>query len=179
MTRLLPYLGACALGAALGLAGAQIYASATLGHAWLPMDLAQRRAEIAEARGRQQERARAIAERLADLGADAAGAGPEALEATVVVTAYHPVRAQTDSTPWVTASNRPSRPGRTCAISRPLRARLGLRWGDIAIVPGRGAWVVEDLMAARIDAEAVDLMLPVGAPAFREHANVVFIRGAR
>jgi 3D (Asp-Asp-Asp) domain-containing protein len=96
--------------------------------------------------------------------------------AKVTITAYHPVKEQCDETPWITASGTPSRPGRTMAVSRYLKKRLNLKWGDLALVPRRGLYVVQDLMNARFWDDRVDLMIPVGAPGFKESNDVVFLR---
>ncbi|WP_044349354.1 hypothetical protein [Dethiosulfatarculus sandiegensis] len=96
--------------------------------------------------------------------------------AKVTITAYHPVKEQCDETPWVTASGAPSRPGRTMAVSRFLKKRLNLKWGDLAVVPQRGLYVVQDLMSARFWDDRVDLMIPIGAPGFKESKDVVFLR---
>ncbi|MBI4799705.1 MAG: hypothetical protein HY794_13465 [Desulfarculus sp.] len=133
-----------------------------------------------ELRLAQARQARQVAGLLAELRQieDQVGQiGAVQVTATVTLAVYHPVPAQTSPTPWVTASGRPSRPGVTCAVSRPLRERLGLRWGDQVVIPGRGVRVVEDLMAARIQHDALDLMEPVGTPAYLEEARVVFLRG--
>ena len=97
--------------------------------------------------------------------------------ATVLVVMYHPVPGQTDGDPWITASGRPSRPGITCAVRRPLRERLGLRWGDLVVIPGHGLRVIEDAMHHRWQDERIDLMEAPGAPVFLEQARVVFLRG--
>ena len=172
-----PYLASALAGAVLASAGAWCWSTANLGRTWLPLEIAARQATVAELRGRNEAWARCLAQRLAELGAEVDGLTGDLVQAEVTLTAYHPVRAQPDSTPGITASNRPSRPGRTCAVSRPLRARLNLRWGDALVVPGRGLWVIEDLMAARIQHDAVDLMLPPGAPVFRELARITVVRG--
>lgn len=90
------------------------------------------------------------------------------VEARVVV--YRPTGA-------LTASGRRGRPGTTCAVSRGLRERLGLNWGDLVVIPGRGVWEVEDLMGEEIKGDSIDLMLPRQAQAFREVTQVVFVRG--
>ena len=179
MPRCLPYLASALAGAALASAGAWSWSTANLGVTWLPLEIAARQAELAERRGRDDALFRCLALRLGELGEELEGLDEDLVQAEVTVTAYHPVRAQTDSTPGTTASNRPSRPGRTCAVSRPLRARLGLSWGDALLVPGRGLWVIEDLMGPRIQHDAVDLMLPIGAPGFSEVARVTVVRGGR
>lgn len=179
MPRCLPYLACTLAGAVLASAGVWIWSTANLGRTWLPLEIAARQAELAERRGRNDARAECLALRLGELEEDVDGLDDDLVSAEVTLTAYHPVRAQTDSTPGITASNRPSRPGRTCAVSRELRARLGLRWGDFLVVPGRGLWVIEDLMGPRIQHDAVDLMLPVGSPVFSETAQVIVVRGGR
>jgi 3D (Asp-Asp-Asp) domain-containing protein len=64
-------------------------------------------------------------------------------------------------------------------VSRGLKERLGLQWGDLVAIPGRGVWVVEDLMDAGVKGDSVDLMLPRQERPFREVAQVVFVRGDR
>ena len=65
----------------------------------------------------------------------------------VTVTAYAPVRNQTDSTPHVTATKTLAKPGRTCAVSRDL-AKMG--WlGKTLYIEGYGVWKAEDVMAKK------------------------------
>lgn len=135
-----------------------------------------------ELRLAQARQARLLAAMHADLRAaeeQMAEIGEGDVAATVTLAAYHPVASQTDATPWITASGRRSRPGITCAVSWPLRERLGLQWGDLVIIPGRGLRVIEDAMNPRWRDERIDLMEPVGAPVFLEQARVVFVRGPR
>lgn len=95
--------------------------------------------------------------------------------ARVTITAYHPVAAQCNSDPWHTASGRISVPGTTLAVSRDLKKDLGLKWGDLAIVPGHGVMIVQDLMAKRWK-KRVDVMVPIGKPGFKKTGEVIFIR---
>ena len=132
-----------------------------------------------ELRLAQARQARQVAGLLAELRAledQVSEIGEGEITAEVTLAVYHPVPGETSPTPWITASGRPSRPGITCAVSRPLRERLGLRWGDLVIIPGRGVRVIEDAMHRRWDDDRVDLMEPVGAPVFLEQARVTFLR---
>lgn len=77
----------------------------------------------------------------------------------VEVTAYSPSPAQTDSTPFQTASGKVVRPTeleqlRYVAVSRDLAKKYGLEWGDTIWI----AFTVEDAMNGRIT-EAVDLFM--------------------
>jgi hypothetical protein len=97
----------------------------------------------------------------------------------VTITGYHCVPEQTDSTPDITASGMKSRPGKMVAVSRKLKKRLGLKWGDKIIVPGyKSPLLVADLMGKRITWDAVDIMLPKGVRAFKKKTIVTFIRVA-
>jgi 3D (Asp-Asp-Asp) domain-containing protein len=130
-------------------------------------------ARLHEARHKAHEQALAEAEaRLRLLEAEVAELSARVATAEARVVVYRPTKA-------LTASGRRGRPGRTCAVSRPLMARLGLAWGDLAVIPGRGAWVIEDLMAESIKGDAVDLMLPRRERAFREFAQVTFVRSGQ
>lgn len=133
--------------------------------------------ELRLAQARQARQVAGLLAELQRLEDQVAEIGEGLVAATVTLAVYHPVPAQTSPTPWITASGRPSRPGVTCAVSRSLRERLGLKWGDLVLIPDRGVRVLEDLMAARIQHDALDLMEPAGSPAYLEEARVVFLRG--
>jgi len=66
----------------------------------------------------------------------------------VVVTAYNPVVAQTDSTPTITASNKRVRPG-IVALSRDLEKEFGFKFGDTVVIEDHGSFVFEDRMNKR------------------------------
>ncbi len=77
----------------------------------------------------------------------------------VEVTAYSPSRAQTDSNPWETASQRIIKPSELdeigiVAVSRDLIEEYGLEWEDTVWVGFR----LEDTMNARIE-KTVDIFL--------------------
>jgi hypothetical protein len=55
----------------------------------------------------------------------------------VKVTAYNPVRSQTDGSPFITASNKRVRDG-MIALSRDLERDLGFRFGDTVYLYGIG-----------------------------------------
>jgi 3D (Asp-Asp-Asp) domain-containing protein len=66
----------------------------------------------------------------------------------VVVTAYNPISAQTDSTPHITASNKYVRSG-IVALSRDLEEEFGFTFGDTVVLNGIGSFVFEDRMHKR------------------------------
>jgi 3D (Asp-Asp-Asp) domain-containing protein len=66
----------------------------------------------------------------------------------VEVTAYNPTECQTDSTPYLTASNKIVRPG-IVALSRDLEEDFGFTFGDTVILDGIGSFIFEDRMNAR------------------------------
>ncbi len=70
----------------------------------------------------------------------------------VSVTGYTSCPAQTDDTPFVTATLHPTRPG-TLALSRDLLRTFTLNapfeFGDRVLIPGMGIYVVEDTMHPR------------------------------
>lgn len=66
----------------------------------------------------------------------------------VVVTAYNPIECQTDSTPYLTASNKPVRPG-IVALSRDLEEEIGFVFGDTVVLEGLGSFIFEDRMNKR------------------------------
>ncbi|UCD70671.1 MAG: 3D domain-containing protein [Syntrophobacterales bacterium] len=66
----------------------------------------------------------------------------------VKVTAYNPVRSQTDSSPHITASNKRVRVGMV-ALSRDLEREFGLTFGDTIHLNGIGSFVFEDRMHRR------------------------------
>jgi 3D (Asp-Asp-Asp) domain-containing protein len=66
----------------------------------------------------------------------------------VTVTAYNPVRSQTDSTPLITASNKRVRVGMV-ALSRDLEREFGFAFGDVVYLDGLGRFVFEDRMHCR------------------------------
>ena len=63
----------------------------------------------------------------------------------IKVTAYNPVRAQTDSSPLITASNKHVRIGMV-ALSRDLEREFGFTFGDTVYLYGFGRFVFEDRM---------------------------------
>jgi len=66
----------------------------------------------------------------------------------VKVTAYNPVRSQTDSSPLITASNKRVRVGMV-ALSRDLEREFGFRFGDTVHLYRLGRFVFEDRMHRR------------------------------
>ena len=66
----------------------------------------------------------------------------------VTVSAYNPLPGQTDSTPFITASNQAVREG-ICAVSRDLEKRLKLRFGDFVYLEGIGVCEFQDRMHRR------------------------------
>ncbi len=66
----------------------------------------------------------------------------------VVVSAYNPVVAQTDSTPEITASNKRVRGGMV-ALSRDLEKEYGFTFGDTVVIEGHGSFAFEDRMSKR------------------------------
>ena len=75
----------------------------------------------------------------------------------VKVTAYNPVRSQTDSSPLITASNKRVRVGMV-ALSRDLEREFGFRFGDIVYLYGIGRFVFEDRMHRR-NRRHVDILM--------------------
>jgi len=76
---------------------------------------------------------------------------------TVTVTAYSPSVDETDSTPYITASNRRVRDG-ICAISRDIEKELDLKWGDMIYLEGIGTCEFQDRMHRR-KRKQVDLFM--------------------
>lgn len=70
------------------------------------------------------------------------------VELSVTVTAYRPIKAQTDNSPNWTAVGTPAVMG-ICAASRDLLESGQLNYGDIISVPKLGAYKVMDTMNAR------------------------------
>ncbi len=66
----------------------------------------------------------------------------------VKVTAYNPVRSQTDSSPFITASNKHVRVGMV-ALSRDLEREFGFTFGDTVYLYGFGRFIFEDRMHRR------------------------------
>jgi len=75
----------------------------------------------------------------------------------VKVTAYSPRSAETDSTPFITASNTKVRPG-IIAVSRDLFAK-GWTFGRKVYIKSLGVFTIEDLMAKR-KKNQVDVFIP-------------------
>ena len=92
----------------------------------------------------------------------------------VKVTAYNPVRAQTDSSPLITASNKRVRAG-MAALSRDLEREFGLRFGDTIYLYGLGKFVFEDRMHRR-KRRHVDILMfnPVEARKFGVKSSYLF-----
>lgn len=90
----------------------------------------------------------------------------------VTATAYAPVRAQTDNTPWETATLTRPVEGRTLAVSRDL-GHLLYRWVNII---GYGYRYVEDLMNERFT-RRIDFFItdPEEAAAFGVKRNLTVV----
>ncbi len=76
---------------------------------------------------------------------------------TVTVTAYSPSVDETDSTPYITASNKRVRDG-ICAISRDIEKELDLQFGDTIYLEGIGTCEFQDRMHRR-KRKQVDLFM--------------------
>jgi len=76
----------------------------------------------------------------------------------VKVTAYNPVRSQTDNSPLITASNKYVRVGMV-ALSRDLEREFGFTFGDTVYLDGFGRFVFEDRMHWRKTRHVDILML--------------------
>jgi hypothetical protein len=72
----------------------------------------------------------------------------EPITIAVRVTAYNPVRDQTDETPYTMASGKTVYGG-AVALSRDLEADLGLSFGDLIEIDGLGLFRFEDRMHRR------------------------------
>jgi len=66
----------------------------------------------------------------------------------VTITAYSPRKGETDSTPFITASNKRVREG-IIALSRDLEEELELKFGDQIHIEGYGYFQFEDRMHKR------------------------------
>ena len=93
----------------------------------------------------------------------------------VKVTAYNPVRSQTDSSPLITASNKPVRVGMV-ALSRDLEREFGFTFGDTIYLYGIGRFVFEDRMHRR-KRRHVDILMfnPMEARKFGVKSSFFFI----
>ena len=76
---------------------------------------------------------------------------------TVKVTAYRPIKSQTDSTPDFTSINTPAVMG-VCAVSQDLLKTGAFHYGDVILVPGLGTYLVMDTMNAR-HKQSVDILV--------------------
>lgn len=68
--------------------------------------------------------------------------------ASVTITAYSSTRDQCDSTPHITASQKPVRVG-SLAVSRDLLKEMGISYGQRVLIPGYGMFEVLDTMHPR------------------------------
>ena len=95
----------------------------------------------------------------------------------VTVTAYSPREVETDSTPFITASNSPVRPG-IVAVSRDL-FESGWVFGKKVYIKNMGVFIIDDLMAES-KREHLDIFMYDSGQA--EHFGVkkleVFLLGA-
>ena len=93
----------------------------------------------------------------------------------VKVTAYNPVRSQTDSSPLITASNKRVRVGMV-ALSRDLEREFGFTFGDTVYLYGFGRFVFEDRMHRR-KRRQVDILMfnPMEARKFGVKSSYLFI----
>jgi 3D (Asp-Asp-Asp) domain-containing protein len=91
------------------------------------------------------------------------------------VTAYNPVRSQTDSSPLITASNKRVRVGMV-ALSRDLEREFGFTFGDTVYLYGFGRFVFEDRMHRR-KRKHVDILMfnPVEARKFGVKSSYLFV----
>lgn len=95
----------------------------------------------------------------------------------VKVTAYNPVRSQTDSSPLITASNKRVRVGMV-ALSRDLEREFGFRFGDTVYLYGIGKFVFEDRTHRR-KRRHVDILMfnPMEARKFGVKRSYLFVLG--
>ena len=93
----------------------------------------------------------------------------------VRVTAYNPVRSQTDSSPLITASNKRVRVG-MIALSRDLEREFGFRFGDTVYLYGIGRFVFEDRTHRR-KRRHVDILMfnPMEARKFGVKRSYLFV----
>ena len=93
----------------------------------------------------------------------------------VKVTAYNPVRSQTDSSPLITASNKRVRVG-MIALSRDLEREFGFTFGDTVYLYGFGKFVFEDRMHRR-KRRHVDILMfnPMEARKFGVKSSYLFV----
>ena len=93
----------------------------------------------------------------------------------VKVTAYNPVRSQTDNSPLITASNKRVRVGMV-ALSRDLEREFGFRFGDAVYLYGIGRFVFEDRMHRR-KRRHVDILMfnPTEARKFGVKSSYLFV----
>jgi 3D (Asp-Asp-Asp) domain-containing protein len=73
------------------------------------------------------------------------------------VTAYQPVKAQTDSTPFITSVGSPAVMG-ICAVSQDMLHDGRIVYGDLVDVPGIGVFKVQDTMNKRFT-NSVDILV--------------------
>jgi 3D (Asp-Asp-Asp) domain-containing protein len=93
----------------------------------------------------------------------------------VKVTAYNPLRSQTDNSPFITASNKRVRVGMV-ALSRDLEGEFDFRFGDTVYLYGLGRFVFEDRMHRRKRRHVDILMLnPVAARKFGVKSSYLFV----
>jgi 3D (Asp-Asp-Asp) domain-containing protein len=94
----------------------------------------------------------------------------------VKVTAYNPVPSQTDSSPFITASNKRVSGG-MIALSRDLEREFGFRFGDTVYLYGLGRFVFEDRMHRR-KRRHVDILIfnPVEARRFGVKSSYLFVQ---
>lgn len=76
---------------------------------------------------------------------------------TVKVTAYRPIKSQTDSTPDFTSINTPAVMG-ICAVSQDLLKAGTFHYGDVILVPSLGVYLVMDTMNARCR-QSIDILV--------------------
>ena len=95
------------------------------------------------------------------------GAGPVAPQKQLpvrVVTVYHAIAAETDSTPLITADGTEVTTGqRICAVSQNMLAEVRFGdalWVDVPDKKLRGVWWVHDVLAKRYT-DYVDLLVPL------------------
>jgi 3D (Asp-Asp-Asp) domain-containing protein len=93
----------------------------------------------------------------------------------VKVTAYNPVRSQTDNSPFITASNKRVGVG-MAALSRDLEREFGFRFGDSVYLYGIGRFVFEDRMHRR-KRRHVDILMfnPIEARKFGVKSSYLFV----
>ena len=96
----------------------------------------------------------------------------------ITLTAYEPSIYQTDTSPFITASNKQVRLG-IVALSRDIEKKYNFKFGDVVLLENHGMFVFEDRMNKKWK-NRIDIFMYNGADLFgKRKDNLIIFNGGR